>query len=44
MDPTLLQVNDHEDDTEDIADGQDPMDVHLRDEDGGWLSPDQTMA
>jgi len=31
-----VQVDDHEKDTEDLPEGMDPLNVHLRDEDGGW--------
>jgi hypothetical protein len=44
MDPTLLQMRDHENDTEDLPENMDPQDVHLRDQDGGWLNPDQVHA
>lgn len=50
MDPVLLQIsqkntaNDHQNDTEDIADGLEPQDLHLRDQDGGWLNPNQVLA
>jgi hypothetical protein len=47
FDPALLQlkqnirIKDHENDTEDIPQNLEPMEIHLRDEDGGWLDPNQ---
>ena len=38
-----LQLKDHDNDTDDIPDGMDPVLVHMRDQDGGWLSPEQTL-
>jgi len=38
-------LGDHEEDTEDIPDGLDPNGyVIMRDEEGGWMSPDQINA
>lgn len=46
LDPVLLQTNvqDHEKDTEDIPENLDPNELHIRDVDGGWKSPDQVIA
>ena len=38
-----LTNQDHENDTDDIPGNMDPMNVHLRDSDGGWLNPDQVI-
>lgn len=37
-------MKDHQNDTEDLAENLEPMDIHLRDQEGGWLNPNQVLA
>lgn len=36
-DGSLIQTKDHDLDTEDMPEGMDPTNLHLRDQDGGWV-------